>query len=144
RSGESLDLTGKVGQDGRLDWVAPAGEWTLYAIFQGWHGKMVERAAPGGEGNVVDHFSAAALENYLSKFDQAFAGRDIKELRAFFNDSYEVNDADGESNWTPKLFAEFERRRGYDLRRRLPALLGKDSLAKSARFLSRLRAAIYD
>jgi hypothetical protein len=142
--GETLDLTGKVGPDGRLDWVAPAGEWALYAIFQGWHGKMVERAAPGGEGNVIDHFSALALENYLSKFDRAFAGRDTKSLRAFFNDSYEVDDAEGESNWTPKFFAEFDRRRGYDLRKHLPALLGKDSPEKNARVLCDFRETISD
>ena len=142
--GKTLDLTYKVGQDGKLDWVAPAGEWTLYAIFQGWHGKMVERAAPGGEGNVIDHFSAPALKNYLSIFDRAFAGRDVKSLRAFFNDSYEVDDADGESNWTPKLFAEFQWRRGYDLRKHLPALLGKDSPEKNARVLCDFRETISD
>ncbi len=142
--GQTLDLTGKVAQDGKLDWVAPPGEWTLYAIFQGWHGKMVERAAPGGEGDVIDHFSAKALKNYLSKFDQALAGRDIKSLRAFFNDSYEVDDADGESNWTPNFFAEFQRRRGYDLRESLPALLGKDSAEKNARVLCDFRETISD
>ncbi|HEV2666354.1 MAG TPA: glycosyl hydrolase, partial [Blastocatellia bacterium] len=142
--GKTLDLTGKVLQDGKLDWVAPAGEWTLYAIFQGWHGKMVERAAPGGEGNVIDHFSALALKNYLRKFDGAFAGRDVKSLRAFFNDSYEVDDAVGESNWTPELFAEFQWRRGYDLRKHLPALLGKDSPEKNARVLCDFRETISD
>ncbi len=145
--GETLDLTGKVGQDGKLDWVAPGAAgaaWTLYAIFQGWHGKMVERAAPGGEGNVIDHFSARALEHYLSRFDQAFAGRDLRSLRAFFNDSYEVDDAEGESNWTPDFFAQFERRRGYDLRKHLPALLGKDSPEKSARVLCDFRETISD
>jgi hypothetical protein len=38
------DLTRRVGADGVLDWTAPAGNWTLYALFQGWHGKLVERA----------------------------------------------------------------------------------------------------
>jgi hypothetical protein len=122
--GETLDLTARVRADGALDWVAPPGRWKLYALFQGWHGKMVERAAPGGEGNVIDHFSAEALGNYLRKFDRAFAGRNVRGLRAFFNDSYEVDDAEGQSDWTPKFFAEFQARRGYDLRRQLPALLG--------------------
>ncbi len=142
--GQTLDLTAKVGQDGKLDWVAPQGEWTLYALFQGWHGKMVERAAPGGEGNVIDHFSAKALKNYLIRFDQALAGRDIKSLRAFFNDSYEVDDADGESAWTPNFLAEFQRRRGYDLRKNLPALFGKDSAEKNARVLCDFRETISD
>ncbi len=142
--GETIDLTSKVNKEGKLDWTAPAGNWTLYAIFQGIHGKQVERAAPGGEGSVIDHFSANALKNYLSRFDQAFAGHNLKALRAFFNDSYEVDDADGQSNWTPNFLAEFQTRRGYDLRQQLPALLGKDSADKNARVLSDFRETISD
>ncbi|MCU0457091.1 MAG: glycoside hydrolase family 2 protein, partial [Bacteroidales bacterium] len=44
--GQVMDLTGRV-SDGMLDWKASEGKWTLYAIFSGWHGKMVERAGPG-------------------------------------------------------------------------------------------------
>lgn len=58
----------------------------------------MERAAPGGEGNVIDHFNEVALKNYLSKFDRAFEGKNIGALRGFFNDSYEVDDARGISN----------------------------------------------
>src|SRR5205085_4357555 len=50
-----MNLTKSVDTDGNLVWTAPEGDWKLYALFQGWHGKMVERAAPGGEGNVIDH-----------------------------------------------------------------------------------------
>lgn len=42
--GEALDLTDKVAANGQLNWMAPVGNWTVYAVFQGWHGKMVERA----------------------------------------------------------------------------------------------------
>jgi len=142
--GQILNLTDKVKEDGRLDWVAPDGNWTLYAIFQGWHGKMVERAGPGGEGNVIDHFSKDALKNYLIEFDEAYASRNISSLRAYFNDSYEVDDASGESNWTPEIFDEFEKRRGYDLREYLPALFGKGSIDKNARVLCDYRETISD
>ncbi|MET0624029.1 MAG: glycosyl hydrolase [Pyrinomonadaceae bacterium] len=142
--GETLDLTARVRPDGALDWVAPAGRWKLYAVFQGWHGKMVERAAPGGEGNVIDHFSAEALGNYLKKFDRAFAGRDLRSLRAFFNDSYEVDDAEGQSDWTPKFFDEFRARRGYDLRGQLPALLGDEGGDARARVLHDYRETVSD
>ncbi|HEX8291637.1 MAG TPA: glycosyl hydrolase [Pyrinomonadaceae bacterium] len=142
--GEALDLTARVRPDGALDWVAPPGRWKLYALFQGWHGKLVERAAPGGEGNVIDHFSAEALGNYLKKFDRAFAGRDVRSLRAFFNDSYEVDDAEGQSDWTPKFFEEFRARRGYDLREHLPALLGEGDEDRRARVLHDFRETVSD
>ena len=35
--------------------------------------QMVKRAAPGGEGFVMDHFDKAAVEHYFKKFDEAFA-----------------------------------------------------------------------
>ncbi len=138
----SLDLTKHVGKNGMLNWTAPPGRWTLYAVFSGLHGKMVERAAPGGEGYAIDHFSANAANNYFKKFDAAFKGVDISYLRAFFNDSYEVDDARGQSNWTPLLFDEFKKRRGYDLKDHLPALFGKDENDKNARVLYDYRATI--
>lgn len=134
-----LDLTSKVDTDGKLKWTAPEGSWKLYAIFQGWHGKMVERAGPGGEGNVIDHFSDAALKKYLNRFDSVFQGYDISSLRSFFNDSYEVDDARGSADWTPMLFDEFKKRRGYDLRDHLPSLFTKDNTEKSQRILSDYR-----
>ncbi|MBC8096685.1 MAG: glycoside hydrolase family 2 protein, partial [Akkermansiaceae bacterium] len=143
-SGAVVDLTRRVNKAGVLDWTAPTGNWTLYALFQGWHGKMVERAGPGGEGNVIDHFDATALRHYLKRFDQAFAGRDVRPLRGFFNDSYEVDDASGQADWTPRLFDEFRKRRGYDLRQHLPALLGKDSADKNARVLCDYRETVSD
>ena len=140
--GGSLDLTSKVDKEGNLDWVAPAGNWTLIGLFMGQHGKQVERAAPGGEGNVIDHFSKTALDHYLSKFDQAFKGHDISYLRGFFNDSYEVDDARGQSNYTPQLLEEFKRRRGYDLAQELIALTKKEKTERDLRVLCDYRMTI--
>jgi len=141
--GDPIDITDKTDSIGKLNWTAPAGtDWTLYALFQGWHGKMVERAAPGGEGDAIDHFSAAALKNYLAAFDKAFAGKDISYLRSFFNDSYEVDDARGQSNWTPDFPEQFKNRRGYDLKNELPALYQKDNKEKNIRVLYDYRQTI--
>jgi hypothetical protein len=140
--GAVLNLTTNVEKDGILTWTAPEGKWNLYALFSGLHGKMVERAAPGGEGYAIDHFSAQAANNYFKKFDEAFKGFDLSYLRAFFNDSYEVDDARGQANWTPLLFEEFKKRRGYDLRDHLPALFGKDEKEKNLRVLYDYRATI--
>ncbi len=139
-----LDITGKVDAMGKLNWIAPptGGKWTLYALFEGLHGKMVERAAPGGEGYAIDHFSSTATANYLKKFDAAFKRHDISYLRSFFNDSYEVDDARGQGNWTPQLFSEFQKKRGYDLKEQLPALFGKDDAEKNSRVIYDYRSLI--
>ena len=83
--------------------------------------QKVKRAAPGGEGWVVDHFDRDAVSHYLNRFEQAFAKSGVPYPHTFFNDSYEVYKA----NWTPTLFEEFQKRRGYDLGTKLPELLGE-------------------
>ena len=137
--GEVLDIISEVDTEGKLIWQAPAGQWKIMAVFRGWHGKLVERAAPGGEGNVIDHFSKSALTKYLSHFDSTLAQTDLSYLRSFFNDSYEVDDARGQANWTPNLFVEFEKRRGYDLKYHLPKLLTEDTTQIDSRILSDYR-----
>ncbi len=143
-SGQVVELTGKVNAEGILDWKAPAGNWQLYAVFQGWHGKQVERAGKGGEGNVIDHFSQKATLKFLDFFDKNQGRTDIRGLRAFFNDSYEVDDASGEADWTPLFFDEFRQRRGYDLKQYLPALFGNDSEELNSRVLCDYRETISD
>ena len=91
-----------------------------YTVEIGRTKQKVKRAAPGGEGWVIDHFDRQAVAHYLQRFDQAFATSGVPYPHTFFNDSYEVYKAD----WTPTLFDEFQKRRGYDLRQKLPELLG--------------------
>lgn len=142
--GDKIDLTKNVDKDGQLNWIAPNGNWKLYAIFIGWHGKMVERASRGGEGNVIDHFSESALKNYLKHFDKNASTFHLNGIRAFFNDSYEVDDAQGQADWTPLLFEEFKRYRKYDLKNYLPALLGDDKEEICNRVICDYRETISD
>lgn len=129
-AGEVLELTGNVDEARRLSWQAPAGEWTLHALFQAGTGQHVKRAAPGAEGLVLDHFSGAAVQHYLTHFDAPLAPLPAEApLRGFFNDSFEVYGA----NWTADLLSQFERRRGYDLRRHLPALRGEGEVETASR-----------
>ena len=95
---------------------------TIIHMEIGRTGQKVKRAAPGGEGWVMDHFDRNAVKHYLERFDTAFAQSGVDWPHTFFNDSYEVYHA----NWTPTLFDEFQKRRGYDLRQHLPELLGHD------------------
>lgn len=95
-------------------------QWRVIAVYVSRTRQKVKRAAPGGEGWVIDHFDRQAVKHYLDRFEQAFASSGVPYPHTFFNDSYEVYHA----NWTPTLFDEFLKRRGYDLRNHLPELLG--------------------
>ncbi len=143
-AGTIVDVTSRVRSNGDLDWVAPEGMWTVHGVFLGWHGKLVERAAPGGEGNVIDHFSREAIRQYLAPFDRAFSGHRLTGLRAFFNDSYEVDDASGQASGTLRLFEEFQKRRGYDLRRHIPELVVMETTDRGSRVRADYRQTIAD
>ena len=74
-------------------------------------GQKVKRAAPGGEGWVMDHYNPEALKTYLERFDKAFKESGAKWPHTWFNDSYEVYGAD----WTPEFAEIFKERYGYDI-----------------------------
>ena len=107
---EAVVLTDKISPDGTLNWMPTSGKWTVYAVFTGKTLQKVKRAAPGGDGYTLDHFSPTATKDYLETFDKAF-GDSNYGIRSFFNDSYEVYNAD----WTADFKEEFRKRRGYDL-----------------------------
>ena len=127
-----------------LDWTAPAGDWTLYAVFQGWHGKQVERAAPGGEGNVIDHFAREPITHYLQRFDSAFASRDVSGVRAFFNDSYEVDDAQRPGRLDAAPLRRVPRAARLRSPTHLPALFGGGEADSARRVLSDYRQTVSD
>ena len=108
--GAAINLTSKLDSNGNLQYITDT-DLKLYAIFTGKTRQAVKRAAPGGEGYTIDHFSKAATADYFKIFDTAF-GNSSHGVKAFFNDSYEVYNAD----WTPDFFAEFQKLRGYDFR----------------------------
>lgn len=81
--------------------------------------QQVKRAAPGGEGYVIDHFDSTAVANYLAHIDSAFVTSGTPFPHTFFNDSYEVYGA----NWTPALIDEFEKAHGYKLQDKFPEFL---------------------
>ena len=65
-NGEVLNLVDKVSSDGQLNWTAPPGQWILYAGFAGKTGQVVKRAAPGGEGLVMDHLNRQLFMHTLT------------------------------------------------------------------------------
>lgn len=127
-------------RDGWIRARLPEGPWKVYLVIQEPLGKEVERAAPGGEGLAIDYFSSDALKSYLSLFDRAFAAFENLKVRAFYNDSYEVHGA----NWTEDFFSEFERRRGYDLKRHLEGLAGDAAPEENSRVRADYRETLSD
>ena len=86
-------------------------------------GMQVKRPAVGSEGYVLSHLDRTATDNYLKnvgdRLMQAFDSKDSPRPYAIFCDSLEVYGND----WTPDLLDEFSKRRGYDLKPHLPALV---------------------
>lgn len=99
------------------------GKRRVIALYESRTRQMVKRAAPGGEGYVIDHFDSTAVAHYLSRFDRAFQSSGAPMPATFFNDSYEVFGAD----WTPTLPREFEARRGYKLEDKLQEFIDGDA-----------------
>lgn len=119
-----IDITGKLKKDGTLNWTAPKkGDWEVYALFAGRTFQKVKRAAPGGEGYVVNHYDSVAVKKYLDRFDRAFKGREEIFPKVMFNDSYEVYGSD----WTAGLFDEFAKDHGYRLEQYLPEFADKEN-----------------
>jgi len=85
-------------------------------------GMMVKRPAQGSSGFVLDHYDAAAIRNHLEAVgDRLVSAFGDHPPYAVFSDSLE----DYGSDWTPELLGEFQKRRGYDLKPFLPALVGE-------------------
>jgi len=83
-------------------------------------GMMVKRPSIGAEGFVLDHYDPAAVQNHLHAVgDRLLSAFGDHPPYAVFSDSLE----DYGSDWSPALLDEFERRRGYDLRPHLLALI---------------------
>ena len=137
--GKGLELTGQISDDGTVDWTAEGGPWRIYALSQKPSGRRVKRAAPGGEGHMLNLLSPGAMRHYLQRFDEAFARYDGPKPRGQYHDSYEY-----QSEWSPELLAEFEKRRGYRLQTELPALFGDGDSEHAARVKCDYRETISD
>lgn len=96
--------------------------WRIITLYQRLGIMKVKRPAPGGNGYVVDHFDKQSVMHYLQHIEQAFERTHTPYPHTFFNDSYEVADAD----YTTDLFPEFQKRRGYSLEEHLNKLIDGD------------------
>jgi len=146
-----VDLTAHF-KDGRLSWDVPArapgtpGRWTVLRIGHTSTGAVNAPAPASGRGLECDKLSKEAADAMFAGLmgrivadSPALAG---KTLVTTHIDSWEVHS----QNWTPRMRAEFQKRRGYDLYRYLPVYTGRivESVEVSERFLWDLRQTISD
>jgi len=111
--GNYMNIPFTLDGEGKVNWEIPAPDYKVFALFQRMTRQKVKRAAPGGEGYVVDYFSKEASQFYFQKFRKAFGETDFShgKVRSFYNDSYEVYGA----NWTEGFIDHFQELRGYSL-----------------------------
>jgi len=118
-----IDLTARMSKDGELQWDVPEGEWMVLRFGHVPTGGVTKHSRANMKGLECDKLSAVAAK---AQFDNYFklildtlnaAGCPLKGLTM---DSQEA----GSQNWTAGYEKEFLQRRGYDIHRYLPALMG--------------------
>ena len=150
QSSEVIDLSKFLRADGRLDWKAPSGRWTIMRF--GWTTIGQHARMSSGGGYEVDVLSTKGAD---LMFDNAAVGM-LKAtaktapgaMKVFHTDSWEIGaDVQGQQpTWTPDFREQFRKRRGYDLLPLLPAMARRivDDSETTERFLTDYRATIAD
>ncbi|HEY1806969.1 MAG TPA: glycosyl hydrolase [Acidobacteriaceae bacterium] len=115
--GASLTLLASGNGEHEVNWSAPAGQWIIVEFSL--------RPAMGFDGGFVDLMNPEAT----SLFFHLVYGEYHRRFASYFGNTlrYAFSDHEGDYGyriaWTPKLFAAFQERAGYDLRRMLPLLI---------------------
>jgi hypothetical protein len=136
-----LDISQYMDPQGQLNWPAPAGNWTVLRIGHTTTGAHNSPAPEGGRGLECDKFSKAAYDFHFNHFFgdlfDVIAPLAAKGMAGATIDSYEV----GLQNWTAEFPQALQKRRGYDLRKYMPAMFGwvVASVEESDRFLWDIR-----
>lgn len=140
-----INLTDKMDAKGRLTWDAPEGHWTVVRFGHVNMRRTNKPAMPESTGWECSKLDKVAIENHLRN---GMIGQMIKDggpigdgkLAGLLIDSWEsdiptwtINSAD--------MFVEFEQRRGYSMKKYLPATMGYivESSEVSTKFLRDLR-----
>jgi hypothetical protein len=139
-----INLTASMNAEGRLQWQAPPGNWTILRMGHTSTGHT-NATGGGGIGLECDKFDPEAIRLQFDRwFGEVYRQVDpalvSRVLKIFHVDSWEC----GSQNWSPVFREEFHRRRGYDLLPYLPLMAGipLQSAAESERVLHDLRQTI--
>jgi hypothetical protein len=126
--------------NGELRWVPPAAGWELRVIEHQFRTSPTRYIYhPTGDKDrtysVCDYLNPAATQAFLQDVHEQYRkylGAEFGgTVRGFFGDEPDYSLAG--IAWTPALFAEFERRKGYDVRPLIPGLFAPVTNEKSRR-----------
>ena len=129
-----INLPFSIEKSGLIKIPGSEGVSSLLVLIEHPTHQIVERAAPGGEGLVMDYFNKDALTHYMQRIENAFIDTEFSSagVRSFYNDSYEVSGA----NYTSDFLEEFSTLRGYDLLQYLDVLNDKGRSEQKERIVS--------
>jgi hypothetical protein len=141
-----VDVTRHLAADGKLTWDAPPGRWTLLRLGHTPTGARTKHGRPETMGLECDKLSATAarvqFENYVGVIL-----REVRRVPGAKLAGVNIDSAEhGSQNWTADFEAQFEKRRGYSLRRYLPVMMGRviGSPEQSEKLLFDVRRTIAD
>ncbi len=153
RSEEVVDISEHMNDEGKLNWKAPAGRWTILRFGYTLEGQRTRCAtAIASIGYEADMLNPKGIERHFN-FTARPMLREVKEhvgktLKYLHIDSYELGaDVQGQQpTWSQGFRREFRARRGYDLLPYLPAMARRivDSRHVTNRFLWDFRRTIAD
>jgi len=142
--GNIIDLTEKMGEDGKLKWDIPGGSWSIIRFGYTTTGATNEPSTMEGKGLECDKMDTSALNLHFHNFPQklldyagTYTGTTFTNLLI---DSWEA----GFQDWTNAMPREFGQRRGYSLINWIPVLCGEviESREKSEGFLYDFRKTV--
>ncbi len=118
-----VDISQFMKADGMLSWNVPAGDWVIMRFVNIPTGGKIKHGRANLMGLECDKMSVASTKvqwnNYFKVILDSLAKHGLP-LHGMAMDSHEA----GSQNWTPGFDVEFLKRRGYDLKSFLPAMLG--------------------
>jgi len=142
-AGDIIDISEYMDEDGKLNWEAPEGEWTIMRFGRRNNGAITRPAPMPGLGFEADKMSADAMKHHLEHFMIPLIEKVQPDStkqggwKMIHMDSWEM----GAQNWTDDFRAKFKELRGYDPLPFLPVYTGMivGDVEKSERFLWDLR-----
>ncbi len=140
-----VDLSAKMDKNGQLDWKVPAGKWVIMRFVRVPVGVATKHGRANLKGLESDKLSAIATtvqwNSYFKVMQDSLKKVGIP-LTGLHMDSHEA----GSQNWTAGFENKFKQRRGYDIHKYLPALMGYivGSKEETSGFLYDMRLTLSD